>query len=361
MLLQTLKVQHFRNIESAELSVSDKLNLITGANASGKTSLLEAIYYLSHLRSFRTHQVTDLIMRDQNYLQLVANLVDDNVEVPLGIRRARNRCEIRLNRNPVKRVSDIAAKMPVVAIHPDSYTLITGSPSERRHFLDWGVFHVEHSFYQYWQRYRKAVQQRNAALKSRQKPEMCQLWNTEICTAAAQIDHYRQAYFTSLQAYLSSMTGELFRKSEIVISYRRGWPASESLEDLLENNLDKERLKGFTYYGPHRADLSIRVNGQSAQTCISRGQQKTLVAMMRLAQAKHYSESIGLPCVLLYDDLAAELDARNKAYILSVLSSMNVQLFLTAIEPDHLELDSGVDSMMFHVEHGIVQARELDR
>ena len=127
---------------------------------------------------------------------------------------------------------------------------------------------------------------------------------------------------------------------------------AEHLIDLLEQNLQKERMKGYTYHGPHRADLNIKVNGQSAQTCISRGQQKTLVALMRLAQAMQFTASTDNSCVLLYDDLAAELDSKHRKLILSVLSSMNIQLFLTAIEKEQIDLSAWQDTRMFHVEHG---------
>jgi DNA replication and repair protein RecF len=356
MLLHSLSIQHFRNLTQVEFSPSKTINLITGDNASGKTSLLESIYYLSHLRSFRTQFISDLIQRDQPYLQLVASLHQQESNIPLGIRRSRSRCEIRVNRQPVKRVSDIAAQFPVIAIHPDSYILIAGSPAERRQFLDWGVFHVEHGFFKSWQRYRKAVQQRNAALKAKQKPEYCQLWNQEICRTAVHIDSLRKQYYASLVPYLNDMMSVLFKDDDISITYRRGWPADQELSSLLEQNLHRERLKGYTYYGPHRADLVIRVNGQSAQTCISRGQQKTLVALMRLAQAKHFTATTNSDCVLLYDDLAAELDSHRRSYILSVLNEMKVQLFLTAIEANQIDISSTSDIRMFHVEQGSVTA-----
>ena len=163
MRLTQLNITNFRNIDNAELTPVHGVNLIIGDNASGKTSLLEAIYYLSHVRSFRTQHVTDLIQRQNPYLQLVANIETiEEKTIPLGIRRSRNKSQIRVNKQPVKRVSDIAAQFPVLAIHPDSYKLITGSASQRRQYLDWGVFHVEHGFFQAWQRFKKALAQRNA-------------------------------------------------------------------------------------------------------------------------------------------------------------------------------------------------------
>lgn len=155
MHLLHLQIRDFRNISQVELCPVNGINLITGKNASGKTSLLESIFYLSHVRSFRTQHVSDLIKRDEKNLQLFARIrTDTELELPIGIRRSKNKLEVRANRNPVHRVADITSQFPVQAIHPDSYRLITGSPSQRRQYLDWGVFHVEHGFFDAWQRYK---------------------------------------------------------------------------------------------------------------------------------------------------------------------------------------------------------------
>ena len=353
MRLTQLHIKNFRNLEDVLLIPVQGVNLIVGDNASGKTSLLEAIYYLSHIRSFRTQYVTDLILRNSPYLQLVANIETvEHQTIPLGIRRSRNKSEIRVNKQPVKRVSDIAAQFPVLAIHPDSYKLITGSPSQRRQYLDWGVFHVEHGFFQAWQRFKKALSQRNASLKSKQKVNICQLWNNEINHTAHYIDQLRLQYFDKLSPYFYQLTKQFFAEDTVDIEYKRGWATDSTLLELLEENLHKDRMKGYTQYGPHRADISLKVNGQSAHTCISRGQQKLLVALMRLAQAMQFTEATSNSCVLLYDDLPAELDANHRSLLLSVLSTMNIQLFLTAIEKHQIDLSTWQINKMFHVEHG---------
>jgi len=356
MRLSQLHISNFRNLANTQLTPVSGVNLIVGDNASGKTSILEAIYYLSHIRSFRTPHVTDLILRQSNYLQLVATIeMPDQGSLPIGIRRSRKKSEIRVNKQPVKRVSDVAAQFPVLAIHPDSYQLITGSASQRRQYLDWGVFHVEHGFFKAWQRFKKALMQRNAALRSKQAKDVCQLWNMEMNKSAHYIDQLRQQYFIKLSPYFNALTKQFFHNDDISIDYKRGWSDHCEFIQVLQDNYQKERMKGYTQYGPHRAEIVIKVNGQSAQTCISRGQQKLLVALMRLAQAKQFTEASNKPCVLLYDDLAAELDANHRQLILSVLSTMNIQLFLTAIEKNQINLSSWKVKKMFHVEQGVVK------
>ena len=353
MHLMQLQIRNFRNLREAEFEPVNGVNLITGENASGKTSLLESIYYLSHVRSFRTPHATDLINRNTDQLQLFARIfTDTGNELPIGIRRSKNKLEVRANRQAVHRIAEIATRFPVLAIHPDSYKLITGSPSQRRQYLDWGVFHVEHGFFDAWQRYKKALLQRNAALKSKQNESYCALWNKELDQTASYIDKLRKSYVTDLQPYLDLMISLFFPDQEVEVIYKRGWSKEQEFVDLLQAEFIKDRYKGFTQHGPHRAELLIRVDGQSAQTGISRGQQKALVALLRLAQASQFIESTGRMCVLLYDDLAAELDKQHRTKILSVLAKMKAQLFLTAIEPEQIDLSAWEVKKMFHVEQG---------
>ncbi len=353
MQLTHLKIRNFRNLTRVELNPGQGANLITGQNASGKTSLLEAIYYLSHLRSFRTPYLSDLINHHAEGLQLIAMASDQNGKtVPIGIERSKEALQVRVNQRSMQRVADITAMFPVLAIHPDSYRLITGSPTERRAFIDWGVFHVEHGFFQAWQRYRKAIAQRNAALRSGQKRAFCQAWDRELDEAARQIHDRRQRYMDMLEPSLALLIDQFFPNQAVRLTYKRGWNNDQDLIDVLQQSLDRDMKRGMTLSGPHRADLQILVDGQSAQTGISRGQQKVLVALLKLAQAQQFTATTSRHCVLLYDDLAAELDRNHRGLILEVLKTMPIQLFVSAIESKQIDLESWPDVRLFHVEQG---------
>jgi DNA replication and repair protein RecF len=353
MQLSHLKIRDFRNLVEIEFEPCTGVNLIYGENASGKTSLLEAVYYLSHLRSFRTPYLSDLINHNASRLQLLAKATDqlDN-QIPIGIERSKESLEVRANQKPIQRVADITAIFPVLAIHPDSYRLITGSPGERRAYIDWGVFHVEQDFFQAWQRYKKALSQRNAALRSGQKPAICKLWDKELGIAAQHIDDKRQKYIQDLHPFYLKLIEQFFLDREVKLEYRRGWKSDQDLRSVLEQTFERDHKRGLTQAGPHRADLYIQVDGKSAQTGISRGQQKVLVALLKLAQVQQFSQSASRHCILLYDDLAAELDKEHRKQIMSVLKEMPIQLFLTAIEPDQIDLRGWSDVCMFHVEQG---------
>jgi DNA replication and repair protein RecF len=211
---------------------------------------------------------------------------------------------------------------------------------------------VEQGFFEAWQRYKKALSQRNAALRSGQKPSYCKLWDKELDHAAQHIDIKREKYIQDLYPFYLSLIEQFFPEQQVKLEYRRGWKNEQSLRAVLEQTFDRDLKRGMTQAGPHRADLYIQVDGKSAQTGISRGQQKVLVALLKLAQVQQFSQSAARHCILLYDDLAAELDKEHRKQIMSVLKSMPIQLFLTAIEPDQIDLQGWSDVRMFHVEQG---------
>jgi DNA replication and repair protein RecF len=211
---------------------------------------------------------------------------------------------------------------------------------------------VEQGFFEAWQRYKKALSQRNAALRSGQKPSYCKLWDKELDLASQHIDVKRDKYIQDLHPFYLNLIEQFFPEQEVKLEYRRGWKSDQSLLEVLEQTFERDVKRGITQAGPHRADLNIQVDGQSAQTGISRGQQKVLVALLKLAQVKQFSRSASRHCILLYDDLAAELDKQHRQQIMTVLNSMPIQLFLTSIEPDQIELQGWDDSRLFHVEQG---------
>ena len=354
MSLSHLEVSQFRNLHQVSIEPDAELNIITGCNAAGKTSLLESIFYLSYGRSFRQGQYRDLIMNDHDYFRLVSKVNHKQQLSSIGIQRGSKEQLIRINQQTITRLSDLSFLLPVIALHPDSHQLITAGPENRRHFMDWGLFHVEQSFFQVWKNYRKALSQRNAALRSHQDDSFCSLWSQALVENAQKIDQFRCHYLQKLNDRLVIFAQQIFPDSIVSLEYKKGWAEDVSYQSHLEKNLYRDREKGFTQSGPHRSDIKIKLDNQSAQTAISRGQQKKLVALLRLAQMDLFSEHTDRRCVLIYDDLPAELDADNRRILMQILAGMKVQLFVTAIEAEQLDYSHYSSAKMFHVEHGAV-------
>ncbi len=356
MSLHRLEISHFRNLHSVQLELDEGLNIITGENAAGKTSLLEAIFYMSYGRSFRSAQVKHLIQYDTDYFRLIGELFNSSQRI--GIERHTDQQIIRVNKQPVSKLSELSSLLPVLVLHPDSHQLITAGPEYRRQFMDWGVFHVEHQFVQIWKNYKTALSQRNAALRSNQSDRLCSLWNAELLENAQKVEVLRIAYLKSVQTICTELADDLFPGFDIELSYRRGWPQDIDYAEYLVNSLHKDREKGFTQSGPHRADIKILVDGQPAQSSISRGQQKKLVALLKIAQLKVFTQSASQPCILLFDDLPAELDLLNQNRIMQILSQLNIQLVITAIQVDQIDCQFWDKYKLFHVEQGCVTERQ---
>ncbi len=353
MSLSQLDIVQFRNLGQVSLRPDPGINLIIGDNAAGKTSLLESIFYLSYGRSFRSSQTRDLIQYGQPFFRLVSRLESGSV---LGIEKSLKEQTIRLNQQSLQRMSQLAELLPVIALHPDSHQLISAGPEYRRQFLDWGVFHVEHSFIRIWKDYRKALAQRNAALRHQEPDRICQLWDQPLVQNALLIDQFRIAYLDHLNQVLKEYAAVLFPDHVISLDYRRGWSDAEDYSAHLQQTLGRDKEKGYTQGGPHRADIRIKLDDKPAQTAASRGQQKKLVALFKLAQLALFNQASSKTCILLYDDLPAELDADNRALLMQLLSQMKVQLFITAIEADQLDLSAFPQPAMFHVEQGQITA-----
>ena len=354
MSLQSLDITQFRNLHQIKIETDAGLNIITGLNAAGKTSLLEAIFYLSYGRSFRSSQARDLIENNYDFFRLVARVQSSQGIHTLGIQKSSKEQIIRIDKQNVYSLSELSSLLPVIALHPDSHQLIASGPEFRRQYLDWGVFHVEHSFITCWKDFKKALSQRNAALRTHQPDRICSLWHQAICDNAEKIHRYRLAYLEKLQQSLDEISSKLFEHNHVSIEYRRGWSEDLAYLHYLETHLSRDREKGFTQAGPHRADLKIRLDDKSAQTSISRGQQKKLVTLLKLAQLDVFVKNSDKTCILLFDDLPAELDENNRKILMSMLARMNVQLFITAIEAEQLDCSAWSRYKMFHVEHGVI-------
>lgn len=352
MTIVSLGIRSFRNLATVDLEPTRGLNLIAGENAAGKTSLLEAIYYLGRGRSFRTHRHDRVLSADAERFQVVAQLLQETGKtLPLGIERGKRGQSLRFNSQDLSSTSELARILPLQLIHPNSHRLLEEGPKYRRQFLDWGVFHVEQRFFPAWQRFQRALRQRNVALRQ-YTSEIDVAWEKELVDAAMIIDAARNSYLQDLQQHLPPYLAPISGEVSVEINYQRGWEDNISLLQALEECREIDRKRGHTTRGPQRADIELRVDGVPAVERLSRGQQKLLVTALLLAQAGRLIEKTGKPCVVLIDDLAAELDSRHRRAVIDVLHNMHTQAFISVIDPEPFKTMLGPEDSMFHVEHG---------
>lgn len=357
MHLSALDVRDVRSIASAGLEPSPDMNIITGSNAAGKTSLLEAIHLLSTGRSFAATRIERLVRHGGGPLRVVGRLVDGTGRMHrLGLERDRSGApRIRVDGASTERIMDLAWLLPVIAIHPESHNIVGAGPDERRRLVDLGLFHVEPQFHRVWRRYRRALAQRNALLRGADGGAF-EPWERELAAAGEALDELRQRYVDDLSATMSTLQPDLVGGAFTVhLAYRRGWPAEQPLYEALVGERRREREIYSTGVGPHRGDLAIRVDGREARQQVSRGQQKLLVYLMRLAQAEQLRRSHTGGCVLLLDDVAAELDGPRRARVASLASRVGAQVFVTALDAESVPRPTGFGARMFHVEQGVLR------
>ncbi|HSQ69571.1 MAG TPA: DNA replication/repair protein RecF [Steroidobacteraceae bacterium] len=348
-------VQDFRCIANADLVVDSRCNLISGNNASGKTSLLEAIFFLGRGRSFRTTRNEALLRNGSSRLTVTGRLKKGETSYPLGVSCDRAGISARYASRSLSGLAELATLLPVQAIDPDVHQVVEGGPQERRRFLDWGVFHVEPSFVDDWRRYQRALRQRNAALRLGLERSVVRAWDAEFIEAGNHVSERRTAYLELLRPFVQE-AGERLLGSRLDLVLHKGWKESRSLEEALNEFWMRDLERRSTQVGPHRADLGIELEGRPVRGHVSRGQQKLVAAAMLLGQLRCDAESGSPLAVLLVDDPAAELDSGNLDRLLQEVIELPAQLFVTALDGGHPALSSLPSGARFHVEHGVISA-----
>jgi DNA replication and repair protein RecF len=356
MRLSRLQVRHVRILERVGLEPAAGLNVIEGANASGKTSLLEAIHLLGLGRSFRTRKIREVITRDRRELVVFGEGEENGRRRRLGVEKAVcERTTIQIDGQKAKSASELAACLPLVIVTPDSHSLISGAPSQRRAMIDWGVFHVERTFYRDWLIYHRALKQRNAALKNRAGKAELAAWDGELAESGERIALERKRYVDAVRDKFVAQIGRLLPGCEVDFQFRRGWDAKYSLQEALLASQERDSRVGFTTVGPHRTELIVLTDGRPAVESVSRGQQKLLVLGLRLGQLELFREATGRAAVLLIDDLPAELDREKRVGLLTQLANSEIQLFVTTTDSGQVEVDAWHSWKLFHVEQGSVK------
>jgi DNA replication and repair protein RecF len=354
MALARLEVGDFRCFKVAALDLDRRTTLITGENASGKTSLLEAVFLLSHGRSFRTGDLDRLHREGGDGFTVFGRVEGEGGRaVPMGVGRKQRTLELRLGGLPAKSLAELATTLPVQILDAEVHRLIEDGPKYRRRYVDWGLFHVEQRFLPTWRRYQRALRQRNEALKQRPARAVVLAWDEELSAAGDALDELRRSYVAELSDP-ATVAVRTVLGAELTFDYRRGWPGSMGLREALETAWPRDQATGQTHAGPHRADLLVNLAGHPAEERVSRGQQKLLAAALVIAQLRHVYDRTGRETTLLVDDLPAELDVPNIGRLLHLLQALPGQRVVTAISPDKVPGEIRAGARMFHVERGEV-------
>ena len=338
MALQQLSIADFRNLKDATLEFDSNINLIVGRNAAGKTSLLEALSVIVQGKSFRSRQLTTCIRKDRESFLLFAR----NHGHRCGFRYSPKKRELRIDGKNVHRIRELAQITAAVVMDHRSVDLVTGPPGTRRQFIDWLVFHVKPSYADIWSRAQSILKQRNAILRQRKDLDMLDYWDPLLVEQTERVHRERLSVLNSL----------LDKDFGYRIEYRKGF--DDDYGKQITRSRDTDIRQGFTRYGFTRADLKITHQGLPVTESASRGQLKSLSIELQTRSAELIKKEAEKPCIVLIDDLQAELDEQNLSKLYTRLLSLDLQLFVTGLTMDAFTGALKEGGRMFHVEHGMI-------
>ena len=390
MSLKWLEARHFRNLTHISVDLDPGLNLFFGDNGSGKTSLLESSYFLSTARSFRDTGLDPVIQRGAQDCLLRGKVQTGDMEHHIDISRDRGGSrEIKINSEATRKSSELARLLPALILGPHSVDLLIGSPTLRRRFLNWGLFHVKPGsvssdrsstsvtstvssstdFPANWEEANRCLRQRNLLLRQYTANSQAgntkelETWSARLASYANQIDRQRAQYVELYRPLFTEIVQQLAGIDGVAFDYYRGWHRETDLLDIYLKEADLDQKRGFTQKGFQRADVRITVSGQPASKVCSRGELKSLVWAMILAQgalASDTSTSEGARGTLyLIDDLASEFDEEHRRRVCKFLVETGQQVLLTGVEEKSLLVAcKNQYGRLFHVKHGEVEVQE---
>ncbi|MEM9741271.1 MAG: DNA replication and repair protein RecF [Pseudomonadota bacterium] len=372
-----LAIAGFRNLEQVEFVPSPRHNLLIGPNGAGKTAILEAIHYLIRGRSFRTHLSSELVGIDVDRLLIRGSLdlarLDGSITelsasvggVSVAVERPRGQKQaVRWNGEPVRGFSSSSRACPLQAFLPGLSDLVFGSPSVRRRWLDWGVFHVKHDYLDRWRTFSRLLSQRNALLKSeegRRDASLLKSFTEQYAQVGQEVAGLRDAYLELWRPFfdnrLALLVPDLCDAVDVSIQ-PFGSSKSLSLGDLLVDLASRELKSGTSVCGPHRADVLVSLRGRPASQLASRGQGKLIAIAMLLSQSDVVRAQTDAETVFLLDDLPAELDERALVQVFEAIDETGSQTFSTTpVGPETVRLTDVLvtpepTTRLFHVKHG---------
>jgi DNA replication and repair protein RecF len=365
MSVARLTTYNFRNLSSVGIDLHPNLNFFVGDNGSGKSSLLEAIFFLGHGKSFRTSKVEHLACYDTD--NFVVSIKDVN-DLQLGLSKnlGTGNTLIKINGERHARLSELAKNIAVQIVTPESFKLFFGGPKERRRFVELGMFHVKHDSTKQLREFNRVLKQRNACIRRNLDKATFEYWTGLFCQLSEEVAKLRSLYVSNLIAELPFWLELLLPNiaNKVTVQYLQGWPQKKKLSDALNDNYEREQAFGYSIYGAHKFDVKFLIAKQPLESQLSRGQQKLFLLALTFAQAKLIARVNRVKPILLIDDIGAELDSNSRESLSNALSILDCQVVITAIEEGVLqpfiddfsvvneERSNKAKYHMFHVKHG---------
>ncbi len=358
--IKRLQLKNYRLYDTLDTEFSAGINLITGQNAQGKTSLIEAIYVLALSKSHKTPLDHVLIREDQPFAKITGEANLDTKRATLEIILSKQGKKAKFNHVEYKRLSDYIGSMKVVMFAPEDLNLVKGSPAERRRFLDLEMGQVNRMYLHHLGQYRKVLKERNEHLKALQKKKSDDHVLLDVLTE--QLIHYgtkivraRRSFIEALQPIISRVYKTLSGENNLSLTYDPSIEADPYKAYQAKKSLDI--LTGTTNLGPHRDDCGLYFGSQDLKKVASQGQVRTVALTLKLAVIALLEETKNIAPIILLDDVFSELDKTRKENILKNLPK-EAQIFITATSLEHINLNILDNYKLFHIKNGKIEGVE---
>lgn len=369
MYIDKLLLRNYRNYEELEISFENKVNVILGENAQGKTNVMESIYVLAMAKSHRTSNDKDLIKWDTDYAKIEGTLVKTHGKVPMQLVVSKKGKKARYNHIEQRKLSQYIGNMNVVMFAPEDLNLVKGSPQVRRRFIDMEIGQISPIYLHDMGQYQKILHQRNSFLKqmqlSKNKDEtMLEILTEQFIELAVKIVAKRFEFLRLLQSWAIPIHQGISRGLETLdIRYKPSVDVSEEqelskmksiFEDKFQELKKREIDRGVTMFGPHRDDVLFYVNGKDVQTFGSQGQQRTTALSIKMAEIELIHSEIREYPILLLDDVLSELDDYRQSHLLHTIQG-KVQTFVTTTNIDGIDHQTLKEATTFQVDSGTIK------
>lgn len=369
MYIEQLALKDYRNYENLSVEFENKVNVILGENAQGKTNVMESIYVLAMVKSHRTSNDKDLIRWDQDYAKIEGRVKKQFGPLPLQLVISKKGKKAKCNHIEQRKLSQYVGNMNVVMFAPEDLNLVKGSPQVRRRFIDMEIGQVSSIYLHDMSQYQKILQQRNHYLKLMQLKKQTDQTMLEILTEqfiqmAVKIISKRFEFLHLLEKWAQPIHKGISRDLEsLKIEYKPSVDVLEgqdlskmktSFEEKFNKVKTREIERGTTLFGPHRDDLLFFVNGRDVQTFGSQGQQRTTALSVKLAEIELIHSEIGEYPILLLDDVLSELDDYRQSHLLNTIQG-KIQTFVTTTSVGGIHHQTLREASTFQVEAGTLK------
>ncbi len=367
MIVKSLDLENFRNHRDTKISFSDRFNIIFGDNGQGKTNILEAIYLCASGRSHRTSKDSELIRFGCDSYKINTYVTNSGLDKEINIYYLNDqKKQIKINEIPLNKIGALMGNLYAVLFSPEDLFIVKQGPMERRRFVDITLCQIKPSYFYDLQLMARILKQRNILLKTLSTNssllDTMDVWNIKLAEVAASVIIARRSFTRKLSLLAQNQHKYLTVEKEIIsfnydCSFQLNEDTSKSeiieiYQKLLEKNLQRDMVLGYTSVGPHRDDYDILINEKSLKTFGSQGQQRSAVLSLKIAEIELIHNETGDYPVLLLDDVMSELDDNRQKYLMDSITK--VQTFITCTSDIHFRNTLKDKCNYFKIEEGRV-------